>query len=205
MKHIKKGGEKYMTNKKTENATELTLATVQNMPIGQKITAYEQILNDQALFTRKLEEIRKKGDAVLEPIGKTFSDYLQKSDIKVPKKREVNPIISAFAQRVGNSISSALADGSTGDTTLEEYLGKESYAKLKAIANEYSSQRYESKEIDQKESEKVWQEYTKIRNEYQEARDHLQDADRRLEQANQYVSYVQKLAEVASKTKRLMQ
>ncbi len=194
-----------MTDKKSENLTELTLATVQNMPIGQKITAYEEILNDQARYTKKLEEIRKKGNAVLEPAGKQFSDYLQRSDIKVPKKRKVNPTIRAFAQRIGNSIFSALVDGSAGNTTLEEYLGKESYAKLKAIADEYSIQKFESKEADENESEKVWQEYTKIRDEYQEARQQLEDADRRMDQANQYVSYVQKLAEVASKIKRLLQ
>jgi hypothetical protein len=194
-----------MTNKKTENSTELTLATVQNMPIGQKITAYEEILNDQARYTKKLEEIRIKGNAVLEPAGKQFSAYLQKSDIQVPKKREVDSTLYAFAQRVGNSISSTLVDGSTGDTTLEDYLGKESYAKLKAIADEYSIQKYASKQIDEKASEKVWQEFTKVREEYQEASEQLDNANRRMEQANQYVSYVQKLAEVASKTKRLMQ
>src|SRR5688572_28776823 len=99
-----------MTDKNTKNPTELTPATLQNMPIGQKITAYEQILNDQASFTKKLEEIRKKGDAVLEPAGKTFSDYMQKSDIKIPRTREIDPKIYAFAQRVGNSISSVLAN-----------------------------------------------------------------------------------------------
>jgi hypothetical protein len=194
-----------MTDKKINNATELTLATVQNMPIGQKITAYEAILEDQARYTKKLEEIRIKGNAVLERTGILFTDYLQKSDIKVPKERKVDLTIYAFAQRVGNSISSTLADGSIGDTTLEEYLGKESYAKLKAIADEYSIQKYASKQIDEKQSEKVWQEYTKIRDEYQDAREQLDNANRRMEQADQYVSYVQKLAEVASKTKRLMQ
>jgi hypothetical protein len=194
-----------MTDKNTKNVTELTLATVQNMPIGQKITAYEEILNDQASYTKKLEEIRIKGNAVLEPAGIQFSDFLQKSDVKVAKKREVDSTIYAFAQRVGNSISSTLVDGSIGDTTLEEYLGKESYAKLKAIADEYSIQRFASKQIDEKASEKVWQEYTKIRDEYQEAKEQLESANRRMDQANQYVSYVQKLAEVASKTKRLMQ
>jgi hypothetical protein len=194
-----------MTDKKTKDVTELTPATLQNMPIGQKIAAYEEILIDQARYSKELEEIRKKGSVVLEPAGKIFDEYLQKSDIKVSKKREIDPKIYAFAQRIGNSISSALADGSTDDATLEEYLGKESYARLKAIADEYSNQRYASKEIDQKESEKVWQEYTKIRDEYQVARGLLENANRRMEQANQYVSYVQKLAEVASKTKRLMQ
>ena len=170
-----------MTDKNINSDTELTLATVQNMPIGQKITAYEEILKDQARFTKKLEEIRLKGNAVLESAGTQFSDYLQKSDIKVPKERKVNPTTYAFAQRVGNNISSALADGSIGDTTLEEYLGKEGYAKLKAIADEYSIQRYASKQIDEKASEKVWQEYTKIRNEYQDAREQLDNANRRME------------------------
>jgi hypothetical protein len=194
-----------MTDKKTQNLTDLTPATIQNMPIGQKITAFEQILSDQSHFSEKLEELRKKGDEVLEPAGKQFSDYLQKSDIRVPKKREIDSKISAFAQRIGSSISNILANGATSETTLEEYLGKESYAKLKAIADEYSIQEHRSKEVDQKESEKVWQEYTKVRNEYQEAREQLENANRRMDQANQYVSYVQKLAEVASKTKRLMQ
>jgi hypothetical protein len=44
-----------------------------------------------------------------------------------------------------------------------------------------------------------------VRKNYQEAREQLANANRRMDQANQYVSYVQKLAEVASKTKRLMQ
>jgi hypothetical protein len=142
---------------------------------------------------------------VLAPAGITFTDYLQKENIKVPKKREVDPTINAFAQRLGNSPSDVLANGSTGEETLEQYLGKESYGKLKAIADEYSIQRYKSKDIDEKESERVWLEYTKVRKEYQEAREQLGNANRRMEQANQYVSYVQKLAEVASKTKRLMQ
>ena len=194
-----------MTDTKTKNTTELTPATLENMPIGQKITAYEQILSDQALFTEKLAEIEKRGNEVLEPTGKTFVSYLQRSDVIVAKKRDVNPTIAAFAQRVGNTVSSLLTNGSTGDTTLEEYLGKDSFAKLKAIADEYSVQGYGVKNVDKKESDKVWQEYTKVRKEYQEVQEKLAKANRRMDQANQYVSYVQKLAEVASKTKRLMQ
>ena len=194
-----------MTDTKTKNLTELTPATLHDMPIGQKITAYEEILNDQSLYAKKLEELTKKGNEVLAPAGINFNDYLPKENIKVPKKRKVDPIIDAFAQRIGNDISDVIANGSTGETTLEEYIGKESYAKLKAIADEYSIQRYKSKDVDEKESEKVWTEYTKVRKDYQEAREALASANRRMEQANQYVGYVQKLAEVASKTKRLMQ
>ena len=73
----------------------------------------------------------------------------------------------------------------------EEYIGKEGFAKLKAIAEEYSIQRYGSKSVDEKASEKVWQEYTKVQSEYQEVKEHLDNANRRMEQANQYVSYVQ--------------
>lgn len=194
-----------MTDTKTKNLTELTPATLHDMPIGQKITAYEEILNDQSLYAKKLEELAKKGNEALAPAGIAFNEHLQKENIKVPKKRKVDPIIDAFAQRIGSGIFDVLANGSTGETTLEEYIGKESYAKLKAIADECSIQRYKSKDVDEKESEKVWTEYTKVRKEYQEAREALASADRRMEQANQYVSYVQKLAEVASKTKRLMQ
>jgi hypothetical protein len=113
-----------MTNTKTNNVTDLTPATLENMPVGQKINAYEQILKDQATYTDKLEELRQKGEEVLEPAGKKFVDYLQKSDIKVPKERKVDPTISAFAQRMGNHLSNVLANGSTGETTLEEYLAK---------------------------------------------------------------------------------
>ena len=194
-----------MTDTKTKNLTELTPATLHDMPIGQKITAYEEILNDQSLYAKKLEELTKKGNEVLAPAGINFNDCLQKEQIKVPKKRKVDPIIDAFAQRIGNDISDVIANGSTGETTLEEYIGYESYAKLKAIADEYSIQRYKSKDVDEKESENVWTEYTKMRKDYQEAREALASANRRMEQANQYVGYVQKLAEVASKTKRLMQ
>jgi len=79
-----------MTDQKTQKATELTPATLENMPVSQKITAYEDILKDQALYTEKLEEIRKKGNKVLEPAGIAFSDYLPKSEVKVAKKREVD-------------------------------------------------------------------------------------------------------------------
>ena len=194
-----------MTNIKTKSGNDLTPATLHDMPIGQKITAYEDILNDQELYSKKLEELAKKGNEVLEPAGITFSDYLQRDAIKVPKKRNVNPIINSFAERIGNDISDVLANGSTGETTLEQYLGEESYAKLKVIADEYATQKYKSKEVDEKESEKVWLNFTKVRDQYQEAREALANANRRMDQANQYVSYVQKLAEVASKTKRLMQ
>jgi len=44
-----------------------------------------------------------------------------------------------------------------------------------------------------------------VRDAYLDAKEHLEKVNRRMEQANQYVSYVQKLADVASKTKRLMQ
>ena len=191
-----------MTNKKSN---ELTPSTLENMPVGQKISAYEEILRDQARFTEKLAEIVKRGNSVLEPAGKTFSGYLQRSDIKVPKARIVDPIIAAFAQRIGSNISGLLANGSTDETTLEEYLGKESYGKLKSIADEFSIQGYGSRNVDVKESERVWLEYTKIRREFQDAQEGLDKANRRMDQANSYVSYVQKLAEVASKTKRLMQ
>jgi len=194
-----------MTNIKTKSGNDLTPATLHDMPIGQKITAYEDILNDQELYSKKLEELAKKGNEVLEPAGITFSDYLQRDAIKVTKKRNVNPIINSFAERIGNDISDVLANGSTGETTLEQYLGEESYAKLKVIADEYATQKYKSKEVDEKESEKVWLNFTKVRDQYQEAREALANANRRMDQANQYVSYVQKLAEVASKTKRLMQ
>ena len=194
-----------MTNIKTKSGNDLTPATLHDMPIGQKITAYEDILNDQELYSKKLEELAKKGSEVLEPAGITFSDYLQRDAIKVTKKRNVNPIINSFAERIGNDISDVLANGSTGETTLEQYLGEESYAKLKVIADEYATQKYKSKEVDEKESEKVWLNFTKVRDQYQEAREALANANRRMDQANQYVSYVQKLAEVASKTKRLMQ
>jgi hypothetical protein len=50
-----------MTDQKTTNGTELTPATLHDMPIGQKITAYEQILNDQALFAKKVRRTGKKG------------------------------------------------------------------------------------------------------------------------------------------------
>jgi hypothetical protein len=193
-----------MRDQNTKNITELTPATIENMPIGQKITAYEEILKDQALFTKKLEEISKKGNEVLESAGKQFVEYLQKSDIKVPKKREVDQVLADFARQIGNSISDILANSSTGETTLEEYIGKDGYEKLKTIAEEYSIQRYGSKATDEKASEKVWQDYTKVRDEYQKVREQLGDANRRMDQANQYVSYVQKLADVASKTKRLM-
>jgi uncharacterized protein (DUF3084 family) len=194
-----------MTNNKAKKLTDLTPATLENMPIGQKISAYEQILSDQAHYTEKLAEIEKRGNEVLEPAGKTFTHYLQRSDVIVPKKRDVDPTIAAFAQRVGGTVSTLLANGSTIETTLEEYLGKESYAKLKVIADEYSIQGDGIKHVDKKESDKVWQEYTKVRKEYQEVQEKLAKANRRMEQADQYVSYVQKLAEVASKTKRLMQ
>jgi len=194
-----------MTNIKTKSGNDLTPATLHDIPIGQKITAYEDILNDQELYSKKLEELAKKGNEVLEPAGITFSDYLQRDAIKVTKKRNVNPIINSFAERIGNDISDVLANGSTGETTLEQYLGEESYAKLKVIADEYATQKYKSKEVDEKESEKVWLNFTKVRDQYQEAREALANANRRMDQANQYVSYVQKLAEVASKTKRLMQ
>jgi hypothetical protein len=59
MKHTQEWGEN-MTDKNTNNLTDLTPATIENMPIGQKITAYEEILKDQALFTKRLEDIRKK-------------------------------------------------------------------------------------------------------------------------------------------------
>ena len=75
-----------MTDKNTNKITDLTPATIENMPIGQKITAYEEILKDQALFTKQLDDISKKGNGVLEPAGKQFVEYLQRSDIKVPKK-----------------------------------------------------------------------------------------------------------------------
>jgi tetrahydromethanopterin S-methyltransferase subunit G len=175
------------------------------MPIGQKITAYEQILNEQTRLTERLDEIRRKGNVVLEPCGQAFTDYLSKSAVRVPKKREINPVLASFAERIGNSLASILANGSTSEITLEQYLGKDSYAKLKAIADEWSIQGYGSKNFDPKESERVWQEYTKIRTSYQEVKGQLDRINRRMEQANQYVSYVQKLAEVASKTKRLMQ
>ena len=92
-----------------------------------------------------------------------------------------------------------------GETTIEEYIGKDGYAKLKAIADEYSIQGYGSKNVDPKASERVWIAYTKVRKESQEAQEQLDKANRRMAQANEYVSYVQKLAEVASKTKKLMQ
>jgi len=174
------------------------------MPVTQKITAYEEILKDQVLYTEKLEEIRKRGNTVLEPSGMTFTDYLPKSEVKVVKKREVDPTLYAFAQRIGNTVSTLIANGSTSDTSLEEYLGTDAFAKLKAIASEHSIQGYGSKQVDEKATEKVWQEYTKVREEYQEAKEQLEKVNRRMEQANQYVSYVQKLADVASKTKRLM-
>src|SRR4051794_20929872 len=113
-----------MTDKNTQKVTELTPATLENMPVGQKIAAYEDIMRDQAFYTEKLEEIRKEGNKVLEPASITFSDYLPKAEVKVPKKREVNPVLSAFAQRVGNTVSSLIANGSTSETTLEEYLGE---------------------------------------------------------------------------------
>jgi hypothetical protein len=191
-----------MTSKKNN---ELTPATLENMPVGQKITAYEEILHDQERFGDKLNNIVNRGTELLRPTGKTFVGYYQKSDIKVPKKREIDPVISAFAQRIGNSVSSILANGSTDETTLEKYLGQDSYAKLKAIAEEYSVLGYGTKNVDQKESERIWLEYTKLQKEYQDAQEGLAKANRRMDQANQYVSYVQKLAEVASKTKRLMQ
>ena len=194
-----------MADKNQKNLTELTPATLENMPITQKITAYEQILSDQARYAKELEGLEKKANTVLEPAGKTFSTYMQKSDIRIPKKRNVNPTINAFAQRIGKEISSVIANGTISDTTLKDYIGEESFIKLKGIADEYSIQAYGSKEIDEKASEKVWQEYTKVRDDYQVAHQRLEDANRRMEQANQYVSYVQKLAEVASKTKRLMQ
>jgi len=180
-----------MTDKNTNNLTDLTPATIENMPIGQKITAYEEILKDQALFTKRLEDIRKKGNEVLASAGKQFVEYLQRTDVKVPKKREVDQTLADFARQIGNSISDILTNSSTGDTTLEEYIGKEGFAKLKAIAEEYSIQRYGSKSVDEKASEKVWQEYTKVQSEYQEVKEHLDNANRRMEQANQYVSYVQ--------------
>jgi len=37
-----------MSEKKKNAVGDLTPATLENMPIGQKITAFEQILNDQA-------------------------------------------------------------------------------------------------------------------------------------------------------------
>src|SRR5262249_49558032 len=151
----------------------LTPATIENMPVGQKITDYEQILTDQARFTEKLEELRKKGNAVLERAGIEFTIHVQNSDIKVPKKRKVDPTLSAFAHRIGNDVSSIIANGSTSETTLEKYLGGESYAKLKAIAEEYSIQGYGTKQVDENESDKVWQEYVKVRKDYQETRDEL--------------------------------
>ena len=194
-----------MTEKKRNTSTELTPATLENMPIGQKITAYEQILSEQTRFTEKLEELRNKGTAMLEPCGKTFAVYLTRSDVRVPKQRAVDPALSVFAERFGNFVSSILASGSTTETTLEEYLGKEAYTKLKAIADEWSFQSNGAKNIDLKETERVWEDYTKVRKDFQEVNGQLDRVNRRMEQANEYVSYVQKLAEVASKTKRLMQ
>jgi hypothetical protein len=193
-----------MTDKNTKDITELTPATLENMPVTQKIAAYEEILIDQVKYTERLEEIKRKGNAVLEPAGVAFAEYLPQSEVKIPKKRNADPILYAFAQRIGNNVSSILANGSTSETSLEEYLGKESYAKLKAIAEENSIQGYGSKDFDEKESQRVWQEFVKVRKEYQEAREELEKANRKMDQANQYVSYVQKLADVASKTKRLM-
>jgi hypothetical protein len=143
-------------------------------------------------FSRKgLRISGKKGNEVLASAGKQFVEYLQRTDVKVPKKREVDQTLADFARQIGNSISDILTNSSTGDTTLEEYIGKEGFAKLKAIAEEYSIQRYGSKSVDEKASEKVWQEYTKVQSEYQEVKEHLDNANRRMEQANQYVSYVQ--------------
>ena len=39
-----------MADKNQKNLTELTPATLENMPITQKITAYENILSDQARY-----------------------------------------------------------------------------------------------------------------------------------------------------------
>ncbi len=194
-----------MTNKNTNTVSELTPATLENMPVGQKIAAYEQILSDQAQLSEKLIELVKEGNKVLEPAGIQFSGLYLKRDVKVPQKRNVDKILYAFAQRVGRTVSDLLANGSTSETTLEAYLGNEAYAKLKAIANEYSIQGYGSKDIDEKASEKVWLEYTKVRDEHQVVSEQLAKSNRRMEQANQYVGYVQKLAEVASKTRKLMQ
>ena len=85
-----------MTDKNTNNLTDLTPATIENMPIGQKITAYEGILKDQALFTKRLEDIRKKGNTILASAGKQFDEYLQRSDVKVAKKREVEQVLADF-------------------------------------------------------------------------------------------------------------
>jgi len=57
-----------MTDQKTQKATELIPATLENMPVSQKITVYEDILKDQALYTEKLEEIRKKGNKLTFPL-----------------------------------------------------------------------------------------------------------------------------------------
>jgi hypothetical protein len=73
-----------MADKKVNKYTELTPATLENMPIAQKITAYEKILSDQAQYTKELEKLGEKGNAVLEPVGKTFSVFIQKSDVRVP-------------------------------------------------------------------------------------------------------------------------
>src|SRR6478672_11963525 len=101
-----------MSEKKKNAVGDLTPATLENMPIGQKITAFEQILNDQARLTGELEVISKRGNAVLEATGKTFTAYLQKAELRIPKKREVDPEVAVFAERIGTNVSTIIAHGS---------------------------------------------------------------------------------------------
>lgn len=58
--------------------------------------------------------------------------------------------------------------------------------------------------MDEAETDKVWQGYTRLLKEYKGLREQLEKANREMQQADQYVTYVQRLAEVANKTQKLM-
>src|SRR5688572_25656030 len=96
-----------MADKNHKNLTELTPATLENMPITQKITAYEQILSDQARYAKELEGLEKKANTVLEAASKTFSTYMQKSDVRIPKKRNVNRRFAHFSPNLLKSLDRA--------------------------------------------------------------------------------------------------
>ncbi len=189
---------------KNNNVKDLTPATLEQMPVGKKINEYESILKKQSLLQDKLFAKKKEIEEAVAPSGKSFSEYHQQHDLRVFKKREGDPKVAAFATRFGSSLAEILANGTASEHSLESYLGKDAYAKLKAIADEFSIMQYGEKNVDESATDMVWQVYSRLIKEYRGLKEQLEKANREMQQADQYVTYVQRLAEVANKTQKLM-
>ena len=182
----------------------LTPATLENMPVTDKMKTYEEILSNQTKLRNELEEVKDQILEVLKPLGKSFSDYYGEKDLHVYKKRQVDEKIYEFATRLGRTVGDLIANGKTAESSLEEFIGAEAYGKLKLIADEHSIQQYgKSGAIDKPASEHAWKSYSSLIKHYNGLKGDLLKEDRRLEEAEKYLSYVTKLSDVANKTAKL--